>query len=373
MQFSTLYSRIESLANVTGQRALIKDAIQVSLYRATAEDLPYLMTDGYITTIAPYETGTVTATNASKTITGSSTVFTAAMVGRKFKVSSDNAYYRIAAFVSTTEITLETAYEGTTASGSSYTIFKDEYKLPADLDVYKVMRQLERQIALTDIDNTAFDLLNPSPHSSGQPSISVLVGTKLDTYSTGTVSITVNTSTVTGSSTVWTGVEGLSKGSKITIGVYVYTVKSIDSDTSITIYEKASATASASTYSISLDNYIIQLAAYPSEAKNIYFKYQRLPFILINDEDIPDLPDQWHHVLITGGLVWAWEVKDKEESKRYEAMFALQVSEMWTRIAYVSVTRSRPRWHQDDIEMSRMRMGTLQFPAGYGIPISYNR
>ena len=373
MQFSTIYSRVESLANVTNQRALIKDAIQIALYRSTAEDLPYLMTDGYITTVAPYETGTVTVTNGSKTVTGSGTTFTAAMVSRKFKVSSDNAYYRISAFVSTTEITLETPYEGTTASAKTYTIFKDEYRLAPDLDVYKVMRQLERQIALTDIDNTAFDILNPSPISSGQPSITVLVGTKLDTYTTGTVSVTVNASTVTGVSTVWTGVEGLAKGSKITIGVYVYTVKSVDSDTQITIYEKASATASTSTYSISLDNYILQLASYPDSAKNIYYKYQRLPFILINDEDVPDLPDQWHHVLITGGLVWAWELKDKEESKRYQAMFGLEVQEMWGRIGYISVTRNRPRWNQDDIEMSRLRLGTLQFPSGYGIPISYNR
>ena len=73
MQFSTVYTRIESLSNVTSQRALIKDAIQTALYRATMVDLPYLMSDGFIPTIAPYETGTVTATNGSKTVTGSGT------------------------------------------------------------------------------------------------------------------------------------------------------------------------------------------------------------------------------------------------------------------------------------------------------------
>src|SRR3990167_9112515 len=124
LQFSTIYTRVESISNVTAQRALIKDAIQMGLDRATMQDLPYLMTEGFITTVAPYETGTVTVANGSKTVTGSGTTFTAAIVGRKIRIESENAYYRISAFVSTTEITLEVAYQGTTQSGADYSIYK---------------------------------------------------------------------------------------------------------------------------------------------------------------------------------------------------------------------------------------------------------
>lgn len=368
MQFSTIYSRVESLSNVTSQRALIKDAIQTGLYRATAIDLPYLMTDGSITTVAPYTTGTASITAGSTAVTGSGTTWTAAMVGRKVRFGSDTAWYRIATFVSTTSITLENVYQGTTATAATYDIYKDEYKLPADMDIYKVMRQIENGRALIDLENTAFDFVLPVPTASGDPGYSVVAGTKLDTYTTGTVSITVNTSALTGSGTTWTTVEGLDKGSKITIGVYVYTVKSVDSDTAIIIYESALVTATASTYSVSLDNYIVQLEPYPDSQQNIYFKYQRLPFPLIGDTDIPDLPDQWHHILITAGLIWAWETKDKAESKIYEALFGQQVQEMWRRIMNLSATRRYPRISQDDLIAIRGLNGA-RLPDNYGYPI----
>lgn len=371
MQFSTIYARVESLANVTNQRALIKDAIQTGLYRATAIDLPYLMTDGSITTVAPYTTGTASITNGSTAVAGTLTVWTAAMVGRKIRFGSDTPWYRIAARTSNTAITLENVYQGTANTAATFEIYQDEYKLPADMDVYKVLRQIENGISLVDIENTAFDLTLPVPTASGAPQYSIMAGTKLDTYTTGTVSITVNTSTVTGVGTSWLSVEGLDKGSKITINGVVYTVKSVDSDTQITVYEtNTSGTVTTGTYSISLDNYIIQFEPYPDSQQNIYFKYQRFPFPLVGDSDVPDLPDQWHHILITAGLIWAWEVKDKDEAKIHEAYFSKQVQEMWTRIMNVSVNRNYPRASQDDLMFVRTIRGP-RYPSNYGIPIRY--
>ena len=370
MQFSTLYARVESLATLgSGYRSLVKDAIQMGLYRATAKDLPYLMTDSFITTTAPYTAGTVTVSSGSTTLTGASTTFTSAMVGRKVRIASENAYYRISAFVSTTELTLEVAYRGSLTSGNTYSLYKDEYRLPADMNIYKVLRQIEDARSISDIDNTAFDIYQPSPRSQGNPNYSILAGTKLDTYSTGTVSASVSSSTITGSSTVWASVEGLGRGTKLTIGSNVYTVESVDSDTQITIYETTSVAVSAGTaYSLSLDNYIIQFYPIPDSAENIYFKYQRVPYLLFNDQDVPDLPDQWHHVLISAGLIWGWETKDKEESKRYEALFAAQVVEMWGTIGYPSSNRSRPRVSQDFLAW-KSYPGDLNLPSGYGYPV----
>ena len=371
MQFSTLYTRVESISNVSSQRALIKDAIQMGLDRATAIDLPYLMTEGFITTAAPYETGTVTATNGSKTITGSGTIFTAAMVGRKIRIESENAYYRISAYVSATELTLEVAYQGTTQSGADYSIYKDEYRLPADLDVYKVLRQIENSVAMVGIEASAFDIYEPTPQSQGSPNFEILSGTKLDTYTTGTLSGTVNASVLTGSSTVWSSVEGLGKGSRITTGSVVYTVKSVDSDTQITIYEKISSTIAAGTsYTAHLDNYIIQIYEIPDSAENIYFRYQRIPYPLINDEDIPDLPEKYHFILITAGLIWAWMTKDKEEATKQEALFEAQKSQMWKRLGNISRNLTFPRRSQDDIAYNRRN---LRYPADYNIPIPLNR
>lgn len=75
-------------------------------------------------TNANYTTGTITATNASTTITGSSTVWntsTNAAAGEYIKLP-DGKWYKITAIASDTSLTIETAYQGTTQSGQTYTI-----------------------------------------------------------------------------------------------------------------------------------------------------------------------------------------------------------------------------------------------------------
>ena len=69
-----------------------------------------------------YTTGTVTATNASTTLTGSSTVWTAAMAGRFFKVNADARWYELQTFSTTTSFALKKTFQGTTASAAAYTI-----------------------------------------------------------------------------------------------------------------------------------------------------------------------------------------------------------------------------------------------------------
>ncbi len=68
-----------------------------------------------------YTTGTITATNNSRTITGAGTTFTSAMVGRFLK-APDGLWYEIATFSTTTSILLAKTYEGTTSTGATYTI-----------------------------------------------------------------------------------------------------------------------------------------------------------------------------------------------------------------------------------------------------------
>ena len=374
LQYSTILTRVKEISNVTSRDDLIKDGIQMGLDRATMADLSYLMTEGIITTVAPYETGTVDVTNGSATVTGNSTVWTAAMVGRKIRIAGENAYYRIKTFSSATSIILDTIYQGTTktlalGTNPTYSIYKDEYKLPADLDVYKVMRQIENNIALVGVESSAFDVYEPAPQSQGNPNFEILVGTKLDISTTGTLSGSVNTSTLTGAGTSWLSVEGLGKGSRITIGSVVYTVKSVDSDTQITLYEKQSVTSAAlTTYIIHLDNYIIQFFQIPDSAQNIYFRYQRIPELLYNDQDIPDLPEKYHYVLVTAGLIWAWMTKDKDEATKQETIFAAQVAQMWARLANVSKSITFPRRSQDDIAYNRRR-----YNSEYSVSILVNR
>ncbi len=69
-----------------------------------------------------YTTGTATATNASTAVTGASSVWTDAFVGRFFKINADKRWYEISARTSNTAITLKKSFQGTTASAAAYTI-----------------------------------------------------------------------------------------------------------------------------------------------------------------------------------------------------------------------------------------------------------
>jgi len=76
-------------------------------------------------TVADYSDGTVAVTENSATVTGTSTTFTANMVGRWFQVTTNTAdsyWYRITSYTSATVITLESNYEGATGSSLSYKI-----------------------------------------------------------------------------------------------------------------------------------------------------------------------------------------------------------------------------------------------------------
>lgn len=91
---------------------------------------------------ADYTTGTITATSASSTITGSGTAFVNDMEGRWLQVappSGDGNWYEIATYASATSLSLVNQYQGDTVAGATYTIgeapvLPEDYQ---DLPVYR--------------------------------------------------------------------------------------------------------------------------------------------------------------------------------------------------------------------------------------------
>jgi hypothetical protein len=72
---------------------------------------------------ADYATGTITATNGSKTVTGAGTTWnTLVDAGMLMQVGNERVY-AIESVDSTTQVTLRDAYEGTTGAGKSYTFY----------------------------------------------------------------------------------------------------------------------------------------------------------------------------------------------------------------------------------------------------------
>ena len=90
--------------------------------------------------VAKYTTGTVALTNGSATVTGTGTTFTRAMVGRYFKnedADGDGLWYKVSGFTSTTVLTLENFYQGTTDSSNTYQI-AEAFGLPEDLHMLPI-------------------------------------------------------------------------------------------------------------------------------------------------------------------------------------------------------------------------------------------
>lgn len=128
----------DEIAVVLGTGARSDDPLRVSIQRwinqscrriAYAYPWDEMRSDQTIVTVAPYGTGTVTATINSKTVTGAGTTFTVAMEGRKFALVQGGPFYRIATYVSATEVTLAENYVGATVAGSPFVVFQNEYDL----------------------------------------------------------------------------------------------------------------------------------------------------------------------------------------------------------------------------------------------------
>lgn len=351
MTFLDLQNDVTSMSIVTSQPVLVQHAIQYALNRITQEyEFPYYMNSkGVITTVAPYSTGTVTSINGSAIITGVGTNWTSILVGRKFQIQGDQAHYYISSVNSTTSITLSVPYQGSAQSGVTYNIYKDEYKLASDVQSYNTLVQIQNSIPMVGIAPSRFDQNFPTQQSFDSPYLEMMEGTALDIYSTGIVSTTNLSTVVTGTGTNWTSVEGLGRMTNMIISGVRYTVQSVTSDTSINLYEQASGTMATSPYSLLLRNYKTQVFPIPAYVENLYYRFYRMPDILVNPYDVPDLPNDWHWIIIWGALSWIYLQKG-DAQKAYtiaEANFMNGIKIMKTKIGNPSADRIYRRVSQD--------------------------
>lgn len=351
MTFGDLQTAVQSMSIVTSQSTLISQACQFGLNRISQEfEFPYYMNSkGSITTTAPYSTGTTTSVNGSFTIVGVGTAWTSSMVGMKFQIQGDQGHYYISSVNSPTNITLAVPYQGTAQSGATYNIYKDEYKLAPDVQSYNTIIQIQNSIPMVGISPSRFDENFPTQQSFDSPYLEMMEGTQLDTYSSGSVSTTNLSSTIVGVSTAWTTVEGLGRMTNIIINGNRYTVKSVTDDTHLIIYEQAIGTLAGTPYSLLLRNYKTQVFPIPAFVQSLYYRFYRMPDIMFNIYDVPDLPNDWHWIIIWGALSWIYLQKG-DVQKSYntaEANFMRGINMMKTKMGNPSADRIYRRVSQD--------------------------
>lgn len=129
-----------------------------------------LEVEAWLESVAVYTAGTVTVTNGSAAITGSSTVWIAGMTGRKFRVDGRKEWYTFTRTAATTG-TLDRVYEGDSGSALAYHIFQNVYSLPAGCKFIQVMNNIRTGGPLHIKTRRELDEISASRSSYGEPSL----------------------------------------------------------------------------------------------------------------------------------------------------------------------------------------------------------
>lgn len=142
--YTDLQNRVRVTTGVTATETIAKRLINTALqdiHVGTDYVFPWTERRAFITTHAPYSTGTLSVAAGSTTLTGVGTLWNTAnaynqnnlRVGAKITIAGGTDIYRIATVASDTSATLETRYVASAdASAAAYVSFDDEYAMASD-------------------------------------------------------------------------------------------------------------------------------------------------------------------------------------------------------------------------------------------------
>ena len=131
-----------------------------------------LETEGRVVTVAAYQTGTVSLINGSAAVTGTGTIFTALMTGRKFRAIARAENYTFTHTGAATG-TLDRVYEGDTAAAAGFLIYEDTYDLASNFKLPLVTRNERSPREIVHWTRAQLDRAAPARGISGEPQIYV--------------------------------------------------------------------------------------------------------------------------------------------------------------------------------------------------------
>jgi len=306
----------------------------------------------YGITLSPRVTsGTMTATNGSATITASGTPFDSSVhAGAWIRFTGDTvqAWYRVRTVSSSSVALIEPVYQGTTGSGKSYELVKTDYLLPLELSDLGSVRVTFDSTVITPSHQLQSDRHDFPPLANGSPLDVRILNQSLiySTYTTGTVSGSSGSATLTGVGTSW--LSNVTPGDELVISgdSNTYKVYNVDSDTQITLYNKLSAAASGAAYTISRQ-YGKVLRVWPASDQPyvLFVKGLRAYSPLVNNSDTNELLLRYPHAVIEGAV---WREAGSSPDPREDSLH--QKSElMWAKAQsedeqLFPIENQRPIW-----------------------------
>lgn len=274
-----------------------------------------------IVTTASHDDGTVTATNGSGAIVGSSANLTREMVGQKMVITDDtdgNFVTRIKTYADADNITINPQYTYTGGAGLSYTIYFDTYKLPPDFKTFSKGKYIKPARSYRTYKTY---LLSSSSGSSGMRVI--LIGRTTEPYyDMGNVTITKGstTATVGGGGTV----DSTWVGKVAQMGNYSRTYEITDVDTVANTFDIDKGYGGDD---VSTDNYAIdppgiqQLQFLTAPDSAVIKPYEYYPYAprMQEDNDVSIIPSD--SVLLLGGIAKYAAHEDDPQWPQFTQLF----------------------------------------------------
>ena len=150
---------------------VIKQRVNIRYMQIVEREDWVFLNDSEVVTLAERSsnssTESCTATFGSSTVTGVGTSWTAAMVGKMIRVNDDAQFYRIGAYVSGTEITLEQYYAQDTVTGKDFEYWDETYA-PVSNEIGKITGVVY-QSRLQEKSRDYIQRLDPERSSTGSP------------------------------------------------------------------------------------------------------------------------------------------------------------------------------------------------------------
>lgn len=182
MTFLTLQQEVRSRVRLdltdTNLATLIKRWINQSQQEIWSKyDWPWALEREIVQTVADKTAGTVSVSAGGTTVTGSSTAFASADVGKFIQFQGSNDWYKITAVASATSLTIEASYNATSAlSAGTYTIRKFFYSVSSSVEKVLSVRQVQSPHKLTLVHFRDFDAKVPHVTSTGKATSLVMWG-----------------------------------------------------------------------------------------------------------------------------------------------------------------------------------------------------
>lgn len=260
--------------------------------------------DWFFQTVADVTTGTASVTEGSPTVT-LTTAPTDEMYGRKFRASSDSDYYIIKDLsVASKTLTLDRNYLGDTDTAATYTIFENLYNLAYDTAWVKGVYIFEGDWKQLDVmDWGEIENLDPNLDDSGTPENYALAGERILREPTGTSVVTTTASTNSSqvactsflldeddyyNDWIWVNITR-GKTSRVVDFTGATQIAALEEDI-------PGQTAGDTGYLLSKFNQISLYYRY-TEIKNVKVKYYKKHPVLVNNYDIPLVPDEFRRLV----------------------------------------------------------------------------